>query len=41
MFWRRIHSCDASGAVVQRAHCKPFGERFETVATLVTAKGYS
>ncbi len=33
-------STDATGAVVQRAHYKPFGERLETIATLVTAKGY-
>ncbi len=31
---------DSSGNVVQRAHYKPYGERLETIATLMTAKGY-
>ncbi len=31
---------DASGNVVQRVHYKPYGERLETIATLMTAKGY-
>jgi RHS repeat-associated protein len=31
---------DANGAVVQRAHYRPYGERLETIAALMTSKGY-
>jgi RHS repeat-associated protein len=31
---------DASGAVVQRAHYRPYGERLETIASLMTSKGF-
>jgi RHS repeat-associated protein len=31
---------DANGAVVQRAHYKPFGERLETIASQMTSKGF-
>jgi RHS repeat-associated protein len=31
---------DANGAVVQRAHYKPYGERLETLASLMTSKGF-
>jgi RHS repeat-associated protein len=31
---------DATGAVVQRAHYKPYGERLETIASLMTSKGF-
>ena len=30
----------AAGAVVQRAHYKPYGERLETIATVMTSKGF-
>jgi RHS repeat-associated protein len=33
-------STNSAGAVVQRAHYKPYGERLETIATLMTSKGY-
>jgi RHS repeat-associated protein len=31
---------DAGGNVVQRAHYRPYGERLETIATLMTSKGF-
>jgi RHS repeat-associated protein len=31
---------DASGNVVQRAHYRPYGERLETIASLMTSKGF-
>jgi RHS repeat-associated protein len=33
-------STNSAGAVVQRAHYKPYGERLETIASLMTSKGF-
>ena len=31
---------NAAGAIVQRAHYRPYGERLEAIATLMTSKGF-
>jgi RHS repeat-associated protein len=31
---------NAAGAIVQRAHYKPYGQRLETIATVMTSKGF-